>query len=50
MFLWVLTDFPTSNAICAEPPPMSRDPTVLLRLTSDTLLFNGDSVKIKIII
>ena len=35
----ILTDFATSKAICADPPPMSKEPTVLLRLTSDTLLF-----------
>ena len=41
----VLTDFATSKAICADPPPISKEPTVLLRLTSDTLLFKtGDPV------
>ena len=39
VYMLVLTDFATSKAICADPPPMSRDPTVLLRGTSDTLSF-----------
>ena len=39
LYMQILTDFATSKAICADPPPMSRDPTVLLRGTLDTLLF-----------